>query len=270
MQCGLSTYEGDMKMQDDLAALFSKQMSMDSMEYREAPSHSPPSSQASPITYSITQHYHHSSHVARHVTTEDSTPKETLVGGTSASVIGEALRSHDIDPASLSPGQFDLFANAAPEQRSRLIQMWQICPETSKTDSFGAMDRIINESSYQWDGLSRDMEMDDLSQDKRNGDDHDGQQYAEPYMASGYELLAQRDYEISSGKAVAVAGFNNDSSSLPNEPSTGSPYKVANDPIYQSKRWWEHAASEPIEHQYGSFEQMNRYPGRGLVQSHWL
>lgn len=75
-------------------------------------------------------------------------------------------------------------------------------------------------------------------------EDDSEQQYAEPYMVFGYEILAQRDYELSTRKA---------------EPTTGSLYKLTTDPIYQSQRWWEHANPQPMEHQYGAFEQMNQH-----------
>jgi hypothetical protein len=50
-------------MQNDLATLFAKQMSVGS---------EPPKDKKvlRPIVYSITQHYHHSSHVARQAATE--------------------------------------------------------------------------------------------------------------------------------------------------------------------------------------------------------
>jgi len=87
--------------------------------------------------------------------------------------------------------------------------------------------------------------MDGMAQDE--DEDEDGQQYAEPYMASGYEALAQRDYELSGRKSYQT--------SLPSEPTTGAPYRLASDPIYESKRWWEHTNPQPMERQHGAFEQ---------------
>ncbi|GAD98505.1 conserved hypothetical protein [Paecilomyces variotii No. 5] len=60
-------------------------------------------------------------------------------------------------------------------------------------------------------------------------DDRDDCEYteggAEPYIMSGYEALAQREYELSS------------KASLPKEPTTGNPYNPAYDPVYQGHGW---------------------------------
>lgn len=251
MQCGLSASESGLKLQEDLAALFDRQMTMKTVEAPETPEPSSPSSpvspasssQLSPITHSISQHYHHSSHVVRQAQTAEARERPSFFG-TVPMTIGtdDILRSHNIDPSTLSPRQIELFEGAIPEQKSRLIQMWQICPETADpvphTGKPAAGTCFFN-SPYR--ASVEDHDMDDMVQDKDS--DQDGQQYAEPYMVSGYEFLAQRDYEISSRQA-----------SLPSEPTTGAPYRLASDPIYQSKRWWEHTGPQPVEHQYGTFE----------------
>lgn len=148
----------------------------------------------------------------------------------------DTLKSHNIDPSTLSPTQIELFEHAIPEQKSRLIQMWQICPERDPTAPAPQATSTHME----------DHDMNDMVQE-----DDSEQQYAEPYMVSGYEILAQRDYELSTRKA---------------EPTTGSLYKLATDPIYQSQRWWEHANPQPMEHQYGAFEQMNQHWECSLAQ----
>ncbi|KAK9647082.1 hypothetical protein HCH54_005804 [Aspergillus fumigatus] len=62
-ECGLSASESNIAMQNELATLFATQMSVGS---------EPPKDKKvlPPIVYSITQHYHHSSHVARQGATE--------------------------------------------------------------------------------------------------------------------------------------------------------------------------------------------------------
>lgn len=92
--------------------------------------------------------------------------------------------------------------------------------------------------------------MDGMDMAPEENSDEDGHQYAEPYMISGYEVLARRDYELSAQKDNAT--------SRRNEPTTGAPYRLASDPIYQSQRWWEYANPQPMEHQYGAFELMNQ------------
>lgn len=227
-----------MKLQEDLATLFDKQMNMGTVEPPETPEpSSPASSQRSPTTYSITQHYHHSAHITQQARATESGEAQPSPD----THTNDTLGNHNIDPSTLSPGQIELFEHAIPEQKSRLIQIWQICPETNQQQKYE-------------NTPMEDCEMDGVVQEKFN--DSDGQ-YAEPYMASGYELLAQRDYERSAQKAITEFGHQG---CPPNEPTTGAPYKIANDPIYQSQRWWEHSEAQPMEHQYGAFEYMNQHP----------
>lgn len=84
---------------------------------------------------------------------------------------------------------------------------------------------------------------------------------AEPYMVSGYAATPYCDDGISAS-TFAEKKFSETlcpGSRLPDEPTTGLPYRLSNDPIYNGRRWWENGGSEPIEHQYGAFEQMNLF-----------
>ncbi|KAL3457790.1 hypothetical protein BJX64DRAFT_268251 [Aspergillus heterothallicus] len=206
-QCGLSASESNLKAQDDLVALFNTHMNMEPTPVstrKEAQVSSPP------ITYSITQHYHHSAHVA-----QKSEPSGTVHGHCLPRTneledwVFETLRQHNVDPTSLSTSQLELFAKAMPEQQSRLIQMWQICCEPSKD---------LDSSQF------------NLNNPDQSLDRHDNMQgYAEPYMLSGYNL---------SGRLAPLA----------TEPTTGSPYRLSSDPIYQvgGQRWWEHTHGTAI------------------------
>ncbi|KAJ5172281.1 hypothetical protein N7492_004874 [Penicillium capsulatum] len=143
-QCGLSASESNGKLQDELATLFDRQMSMTSIHPESQP----------PISYSISQHYHHSSHVVSPPTPTD---------------ITDVLQHHGLDPATLSPAQLDLFRNADAEQKQRLIQTWQLYSRVSAA------------------GPTDDLEMQDSM-------DHAEEQreQAEPYMVSGYETVAEK------------------------------------------------------------------------------
>ncbi|KAJ6155034.1 hypothetical protein N7470_005600 [Penicillium chermesinum] len=81
-------------MEDELATLFNQQMSMRSLPSQPEPQ---------PISYSISQHYHHSSHVA-------------------------SIPSHQIAPDAPANDstQLDLFKHADLEQKQRLVQTWQV------------------------------------------------------------------------------------------------------------------------------------------------
>ncbi|KAL4788997.1 hypothetical protein BDV19DRAFT_383467 [Aspergillus venezuelensis] len=202
-QCGLSASEGNLKVQDDLVSLFNAHMNMGSspmlIEKETAALHLP-------ITYSITQHYHHSAHVAQKATVPN--PMRANEPVTQAL---DLLRHHSIDASSLSSSQLELFTQAMPEQKSRLIQMWQICSEPSK--SLGVSELIEN---YEMCGSTQ----------PENGDNmHDS---AEPYILDGYGLGAQ---DPEPGCIVPPT----------NEPTTGYPYRQFSDPIYHAngQRWWE-------------------------------
>ena len=247
IQCGLSASESSHKLQEDLATLFDKQLNMGTVEPPETPEPSSPTSpQPSPITYSITQHYHHSAHIARQTAPAGPGALHTSPGDTHTN---DALRSHNVDPSTLSPEQIELFERAMPEQKSRLVQIWQICPETNQATGLHQFLGDQQQQEQRENSPMEDYEM-DMTQEDSGGSSvqHD----AEPYMVSGYEMLAQRDYELSAQQSHQECP--------PNEPTTGAPYKIANDPIYQSQRWWEHANQQPLEYQYGAFECMNHYP----------
>lgn len=135
-------------MQDELAALFDRQMTM-KVETE------------SPVAYSISQHYHHSSHVV---------PPPPAMDAMDAMDVMDMLRQHGLDPDTLAPDQLELFAHADAEQQQRLVQTWKLYATSSPT------------------GPTDDLDMED-SVDHR-GEDQKGQ--AEPYMVSGYEAVAER------------------------------------------------------------------------------
>lgn len=182
-----------------------------------------------PIVYSITQHYHHSSHVAREEI-PDGASREHFSMPTDTAGLDGILMSHNIDPSSLSSMQRRLFEYAMPDQRSRLLQMWQICPANSSRSVDETMEgchaqnlanRCTRPTPNQTMQLSHpyDVEMCDHF---RHENEDDGQSYAEPYMISGYDDTAQKSRELSAHATM----------SLTIEPTTGAPYKVANDPVY--------------------------------------
>ncbi|KAJ5774644.1 hypothetical protein N7457_009540 [Penicillium paradoxum] len=140
-------------MQDELAALFDRQMNM--THFQPAPSKEIIPSQAPEIAHSITQHYHHSAHNIAQNTNQPSSL--------------DVLRFHGLDPETLTPEQLGLFEHADAEQRERLIQTWQLYSQ------FGT------EASQ-----SHDSAMHDSAMEEDNGD---GNVYAEPYMVSGYESV---------------------------------------------------------------------------------
>ncbi|KAL3430807.1 hypothetical protein BDV09DRAFT_177732 [Aspergillus tetrazonus] len=220
-QCGLSASEGKLKAQDDLVSLFNTHMSIGQSRVSEGPE---VPATPSPITYSITQHYHHSAHVAQRATMPGlAAPQNVAPPMTSETANGvlEMLMHHRINPSTLSTSQLELFANAMPDQQNRLIQMWQICPEPGKIGQSQAV-------------LTMDLEMGDSAQAPNNGDITDNS--AEPYMLAGYGLVA---HETEAGQAIRPS----------NELTTCSPYRLFSDPVYQAggQRWWERTQATTME-----------------------
>ena len=213
-------------MQDELAALFDRQLTMAPFPPSQAPSQPP-------ITYSISQHYHHSSHVVP----QNSTAAQPAVP-TEVQRIHATLWQHGLDPSALSTSQFDLFKHADVEQQQRLIQTWLL------------YERPRPDLVYTSSPSTGDLDMNDMEE---MGDDHKGQ--AEPYMVSGYE---------SAVKQVPT--------SLRKEPTTGEPYATSTDPVYKNQQWWELSQAGPMESQYGAFEESSRsFPTGGFAQaSHWM
>ncbi|OQD82617.1 hypothetical protein PENANT_c020G06133 [Penicillium antarcticum] len=109
-------------------------------------------SQVPPISYSITQHYHHSAHKVT-----PSIPIQSSI---------DVLRHHGLDPSTMTTSQLNLFDNADMEQRERLIQTWRLYSQLSDNTQYHTM---------------HDFVMDD---------NEDGNPDAEPYMISGYETIA--------------------------------------------------------------------------------
>ncbi|GFN10215.1 hypothetical protein AtubIFM55763_009926 [Aspergillus tubingensis] len=266
-QCGLSASESDSKLQNDLSALFDKGMNLETPLSPEESVGVQRPAPSSPIVYSITQHYHHSAHVAQQSTTRSSEGVHRR--GTNATV-NETLRQHNVDPSTLSAKQMELFEHAMPEQQSRLIQMWQISPEHSyaATSNVTGTKSLDQESSnvagtvghaptpLNWAATGGDREMCDVPDRNENGDE--GHQYAEPYMINGYEATAREWHGLPSSQPTHLMA----------EPTTGSPYKLSSDPVYYAhcRRWWEPTQQSSVEYQYGLFDEMNRHPQCGLVQ----
>ncbi|GKZ37006.1 hypothetical protein AbraIFM66950_008298 [Aspergillus brasiliensis] len=267
MQCGLSASQSDLKLQDDLSALFEKRMNIGMPLSPEENVEVQQPAPSSPIVYSITQHYHHSAHVARQNATR---PLEGVPRHDNNAAVNETLRQQHVDPLTLSAKQMELFEHAMPEQQSRLIQMWQISPEHSyaatsnvaevglskweSPDVTGTVGHVPN--PLVWTAAGGDREMCDVPD--RNENEDDGHQYAEPYMVTGYETIARERNAPPAGQPAHIVA----------EPTTGSPYRLSSDPVYyaQCRRWWEPTQQSSMEYQYGLFDEMNRHSHCGLVQ----
>jgi len=75
------------------------------------------------------------------------------------------------------------------------------------------------------------------------------------HIKSGYELLAQRDYD----DQLCPGHINVMTTSPNNTTGIAQDYHQATDPVFQSQGWWQVQPEQPMEHQYGMFDQMNQY-----------
>ena len=270
-------------MQEDLSTMFSQHMRF-SNDQKPGLSGAPPqtsaaegfqeptSGQGNPITYSISQHYHHSAHVMQnHVSPAASTA--ALPSATPAEEdLKEILVQSSIDPSCLLDSQLTLFKNAGGEQRSRLIELWRISPP--EYASYGAQELVDELGGWQNTTLEQEEEMaklrfqrkhtgargahDDVQMGKEQDDLRlSGMDYqaVEPYMTSGYEYLAQRDYN----RQVQAEATTNKAYQPPGAVITGR-NENDTDPVCQPREWWyRYSANQPMEHQYGMFDQMNQF-----------
>src|SRR5580700_8264261 len=112
--------------QEELAILLSRNLSLYNNTYTEpippAVIHQTTKPEEA-ITYSITQHYHHSAHLAH----KPSRPASDS-GATDQKTTEIILARHGVDVATLFPSQIELFKTADPSQQMRLVELWRISP----------------------------------------------------------------------------------------------------------------------------------------------
>lgn len=294
-----------MQMHEDLATLFSRNLSLHHDPYTASTVSSQNSQTTQPevaVTYSITQHYHHSAHLAsqkpsRPVSTPPSTDQETT------EII---LGRHGVDVTTLFPSQIELFKTADPRQQMRLVELWRISPPnygghalaqdlgTWPATSFQqeeAMAKLRYERKMLEERASR-IQVTEDQQEHLDGEDmmSDGEQSnppmtpiqggdsrwpgaaqfactSEPYMLSGYESLAQREYELSARRP------SKDVYSHFGTAVGGPTYNQSTDPVYNNHNHnvgdgWatrtEEEQRKAMEDQYGTFAQNHQY-GSGVV-----
>jgi hypothetical protein len=297
-----------MQMHEDLATLFSRNLSLHNAPYQKPVASSPIHQTTQPeeaITYSITQHYHHSAHLAsqqlpRPSSTPPPTDQETL------EII---LGRHGVDVSTLFPSQIELFRSAEPSQQMRLVELWRISPPNlgghALSQNIGslssvqttfeheeAMARMRYERQTQFseqqlpqvDGpedMMSDGEQSNAPLTPIQGGDgrwagttHSTHQ-PEPYMASGYESLAAREYELSAQRP------SKDVYSHFGTAVGGLAYSSATDPVYKSIAdiqqypngsygWAQRSLEEQqraMEDQYGAFSE-HRYGSGDMVKGY--
>jgi hypothetical protein len=161
--------------------------------------------------------------------------------------IYQILAQNNIPPSSLLRSQLTLFEQADEEQRVRLIQLWSISsPNMTRTEGQTPVKRICG---YQTGAFEQEKESSwvqqqgdifqkpsqsivDLKYDRGSYSSWfcgNSLEDAETYMTSGYEQLAQRDYE-EQGRRTIPASLSTSAGLI-----FGDRYSHATDPIYQGQ-----------------------------------
>lgn len=282
-----------MATQDDLVALFSRNFSLQNTY--AAPVEEAPKVDE-PIIYSISQHYHHSAHIASQQPSRPaSEPPQTDQFATEI-----ILSRHGVDINSLSPSQLDLFKTADAGQQMRLVELWRICPpgygghalthdlvsmpatnfEQEEAMAVLRYERQMNEERMSRTGGDQAMDSESTMSDEsivtpmpmtpiQGGDGRWSS--AEPYIASGYEILAHRDYERSAGPSKDI--YSHFGTTI-----GGPTYTPATDPVYNTApeiRTYESVGGDwsqlmehrqqAMENQYGAFAQLQHNGGAAVA-----
>jgi len=228
--------------EERLAAMFSRNMSLDPVQVPEEPSK---------IVY-VSQHYTHSAHLV-HQQEEPSkyTTRPASEPPQSEHLLAETvLRNHGVDPSCLSTAQLQLFKTAEEQQQLRLIELWRICPPSNSNDNPSlawtspstleqeivmAKDRYVRN---QMQAPQQDQPMMSLDGTPlvpiQGGDGRwtsmaEADHYMEPYMSTGYN----RAQEV-----------------------PRAAYKPSTDPVYNGTCMGNYSDLEKMENQYGRMMDM--------------
>jgi hypothetical protein len=283
-----------MQNQDDLAALFSRNLSLQQPAPYTEPA--PEIRQTTPpqqaITYSITQHYHHSAHVAAQATAPKPPRPVSQSNSTDQLTTDIILARHGVDVTTLFPSQIELFKTADASQQMRLVELWRISPPNygghalakdvgtwpaTTFEQEEAMAQVRFERQIMDEQASRAQNTepveisDDMMSDGeqsnapltpiQGGDSRwGGSHHVEPYMASGYETLAAREYDLSARQQPK------DIYSVFGTHIGGAAYVQKTDPVYASPTngWMTRTAEQQqqaMENQYGAFSHNHQLNG---------
>ena len=249
--------------QDELVQLFAARMQLSQNPQAAQTIQSVPQEQlaqqqqeqvSQPIVYA-SQHYTHS----HHVVPSRQEPQSTQID---LSELQAIFVRNSIDPSLLFPSQIDLFQNADNDQRLRLLELWRISPpqgsnaqalydwpptSLAQEEAMAKLryERMLEERTQQQEIQNYQQQLDQSMDEGRDSGTvqatHDilatSPDNAEPYIVSGYDMLARREYENSA------------------KPTS---YSQATDPVYnnigQTGLWEKNVGSIlDMENQYGAF-----------------
>ncbi|KAE9984260.1 hypothetical protein EG328_008936 [Venturia inaequalis] len=197
-------------------------------------------------------------------------PCQPVVHFLSDSEIRDILNRNSINPDTLFLSQVNLLRNAGDDQRLRLLELWHISPP-----NIGHYDLVKEQASWTETTLNQEEQMARLRYERMMAERQFGNKIqqrqvedqsmslevaqgierpasapesrgrsshgsgAEPYMTSGYELLAQREYERSTADPAS---------------NESTQYSQATDPVYRASGTWDKSL-ENMANRYGAYEQ---------------
>jgi|SRR5690242_1547387 len=239
--------------QDDLAQLFAANMhlsqtALQQVQQQQQPE--PAQQQKGPeapkaIVYA-SSHYTHSHHVVPTRSVSEP-PAKTHI---EISELGEILLRNSINPELLFPSQVELFQNADDDQRLRLLELWRISPPQGGQGYPAGTEYNLSRQLYDWPptSLAQEETMAKLRYERTQQEQQKARelsaspQVAEPYMMSGYDMLAKREYEQSAKETN---------------------YNQATDPVYNNTGgnglWQKNDSISNMENNYGAFAYAREY-----------
>lgn len=240
------SYQTNMQMNDELAALFSRNLTFNSEIQPQTPETAPAPAPVQqqpqgeelpkPIIYSVSQHYTHSAHVVRtqQQQQQQPPPRPSSEPPQSDAILAEdILRNYNVNIASLTPSQMQLFKTADDSQKLRLIQLWSIYPPETSAD--------IPSLAWSSTSVEHEEQLARMRHDRSNQQQNDNassapvqaqngtwaqsqsQSEMEPYMLSGYEELMRRENERQARDDQPRSTYTH---------YGGSSYTSATDPVY--------------------------------------
>jgi hypothetical protein len=250
---------------EELTRLFTAQMSLSQTATQQPAQDVQQQLESAPkqIVYA-SQHYTHSHHVAPSRPASEALVKTHI----EPSDLSAILLRNSIDPVLLFPSQLELFQNADDDQRLRLLELWRISPPAGRQGYPNGSDYNMSRQLYDWPptSLAQEEAMAKLRYERMEQDsaqqssqqlavqdtsttalaDSPYTQSAEPYMTSGYEMMARREYDKSAHTEAPLR-----------ESST---YNKATDPAYNGGLWQKNVGSVlDMENQYGAYAYAREY-----------
>jgi hypothetical protein len=255
--------------QDELAGLFSQKLNFSNPTPPPEKQYSPPAPESKPEANDpqpaifASQHYvpnHHVVPIRHSVPVRFFNPPQTTPPPQPQPLSDEEmvdmLQRNGIDPATLFPSQVALLRNADLDQRLRLLELWRISPP-----NLGHYDLAQEQATWLTTSLQQEEQMAKLRYERkitertlspvqpqeleRPSSAPESSRtrlsvHAEPYMTTGYEMLAQREYEQSNSTLLQET----------------TKYNQATDPVFRSSSAsWDKGVAD-MENRYGVYEEM--------------